>query len=107
MYYIEHDIEFINGIEKVTYGFHMISRYTIDYVNNQIEIQISSSKDKKTWILAEHTSPFVNFYELSSVPNFDEDPINWVLRNLVTIETTVFYGLEVKRDFKLNTLHTK
>lgn len=105
MYYIENDIEFMNGIEKITYGFHFISRYNVDYVNNEIEIQISSSIDKQAWIDAGHTSPFVNFYELSCVPNFNEDPINWILKKLVTKDTTVFYGLEVKQDFKLNTLH--
>lgn len=104
MYYIENDVEFMNGIEKITYGFHFISRYNVDYVNKEIEIQISSSKDKQSWIDAGYKSPFVNFYELSCVPNFNDDPINWILKKLVTKDTTVFYGLEVKHDYKLNTL---
>lgn len=104
MYYIDNDIEFLEGIRRVNYGFHFISRYQIDYVNNKTEIQISSNISRAVWEDNNFSSPFVNFYELDKVPLFAEDPVNFILRQLVSHEGTVFFGAEVKRDYNLTTI---
>ena len=107
MYYIERDIEFVNGIEKISYGFHFISRFQVDYVNTKIEMQISSSINREVWEKNNYSSPMVNFFELDKVPEFSEDPISFMLRTLVTLPSTVFYNSEVKKDYSLNILNRK
>jgi hypothetical protein len=101
MYYIEQDIELINGITKDVMGFHYISRFEVDYVNKRTEIQVSSNKSRERWVDDNYSSPIVNFYELGSVPDFNEDPNNFILMRLVTLETTVFFGSSVKKLYDL------
>lgn len=104
MYYIEADISFQNGIEMESFGFHYISRYTVDYINNRVEIEISSNKSKSDWLAKEYFSPFVNFYELDSAPDFNTDPTHFILKRLVTKPTTVFYGKTVQKDYEITTV---
>lgn len=101
MYYIETDIEFQAGIKVESYGFHYISRYTVDFINKKTEIEISSSKSKQDWLDRKYFSPHVNFYELGDVPAFNEDPAHFILKKLVTIPSTVFYGKKVQKDYNL------
>lgn len=101
MYFIEKDIEFQNGIEVKTYGFHYISRYTVDYINKRVEIEISSSTSKAQWLSDDYFSPHVNFYEIDECPDFGVDPSYFILYNLVTRPTTLFYGAKVEKDYSL------
>ena len=101
MYFIEKDIKFQNGIETKVYGFHYISRYTVDYINKRVEIEISSSTSKDQWILDKYFSPHVNFYELDECPDFGVDPSYFILYNLVTRPTTLFYSAVVSKDYQL------
>jgi hypothetical protein len=104
MYYIEQNITFQNGVEQSTYGFHYISRIQVDYVNAKTEIQISSSINKLEWANNNFASPFVNFYELDEVPNFDDDAINFALKILISKSGTVFHKCEVKKDYSMKRL---
>ena len=101
MYFIEKDIEFQNGIETKVYGFHYISRYTVDYINKKVEIEISSSVSKEQWISDRYFSPHVNFYELDKCPDFGVDPANFILHTLVTKSGTLFYAASVEKDYNL------
>lgn len=104
MYYIEADIEFLNGIDKLVYGFHYISKYSIDYINKILEVEISSSPSKQEWLDSGYYSPYVSFFELDKVPDFNMEPSNYILRTLVTKTGTVFYGLKVQKDYNLLSL---
>ena len=104
MYYINKEIQFVSGIEVNTYGFHFISRYQVDFINGITEIQISSSKSINEWINNNYSSPYVSLFEINEVPNFDQDPVNWILRKLVTKETTLFYGCEIINDLGITNI---
>lgn len=104
MYYINKEIQFVSGIEVNTYGFHFISRYQVDFINGITEIQISSSKSINEWINNNYSSPYVSLFEINEVPNFDQDPVNWILRKLVTKETTLFHGCEIINDLGITNI---
>lgn len=107
MYYIDDEITFHDGLTQSTYSFHYISRIQIDYVNNKTDIQVSSTDSKEKWLADGMSSPFVNFYSLESVPAFNEDPNNAILKYLVTLPVTVFYKKKVKKDYDINRLSYK
>ena len=73
----------------------------IDYINKRVEIEISSSTSKSQWISDDYFSPHVNFYEIDECPDFGEDPSHFILYNLVTRPTTLFYGAKVEKDYSL------
>lgn len=104
MYYIEQDINMLNGINSRTYGFHYISSFHVDYINEITEVKISSTDSKEKWIEDGYCSPHVNYFELQRVPCFDEDPNHFILKKLVTLPLTVFFGLKVKKDYDLKCL---
>ena len=50
MYYIEDDITFQDGITTKTLNLHTIGQIRVDYINNEIEVQIASFANRRDWV---------------------------------------------------------
>ena len=49
MDFIEDDIIFQDGIVTKTLNLHTIGQIRVDYINNEIEVQIASFKNREDW----------------------------------------------------------
>lgn len=98
MYYVNAPITFrLNFVENVTKLWHTISKYSIDYVNKEISFEISSYETEDDF--KNNKNSFVTFLTLNTVPDLNTDPIIYIWRCLISVETNQFYKSELKKDY--------
>ena len=102
MLHLNKEIEVLNGVQLVKLNFHYISKFEIDFVNGVTSVQISSCTNKQDWINNNFYSNYVNNFEVNEIPKFHEDSVSFILRKLISIETTVFYDSEIVNDYEID-----
>ncbi|WKS98726.1 hypothetical protein NYR30_06630 [Gallibacterium salpingitidis] len=94
MYYLKKDVSFTQGVTTKRLQYHAISQIRVDYINNELEVQIASSvtEDDIAHYRAEHISALLlNNVFLSDVDNL----IVWALHYLVTYEDGLLHNAEI------------
>lgn len=103
MYYIEADVTIDkNFMEKPTMGFHIAGRLTIDYINNNMVLELASWENRQAFYDKE--SSLVTFLTINDCPRFNVDPSLFALRCLTSTEGSPFYRKEVKCLYELEHL---
>ena len=100
MYYIEDDITFQDGITTKTLNLHTIGQIRVDYINNEIEVQIASFANRQDWVNdnARKITGFIFKYEIF---DFDVDPNLLAFRNLISMSNSLFYKKEIKKCYNM------
>ena len=88
--------------EKKTFSFHFIGRISVDYFNNNSEIELFSFPTKEDFINKENS--FVTFLTVNDSPKFNVDPSLFALRCLIAVEESPFYHKEIKAWYELEHL---
>lgn len=104
MYFIEDDIVFLDGIKNITLNLHTIGQIRVDYINNEIEVQIASFKNREDWYYdrAEKITGYIFKYEIF---DFDIDSNLIAFRNLISMENSLFYRKEIQKCYDMDTFY--
>lgn len=95
MYFLDKEVMLnfsVLDVEKL--GFHLVSRVSVDYINAQCEVELSSYQSIESFLNKE--SGKVSFFTLNDCPKFDVDPSLFVLNEIVQNKASIFYGAEIK-----------
>lgn len=103
MYYLDCEVNLqISFADIQKKAYHIVGRLTVDYFNNNTQIELLSW-DNKNAFLSKETS-VVTFLTLNDAPKFDVDPSLFALRCLTQVETSPFYNKEIKCWYELQHL---
>ncbi|MDH2999676.1 hypothetical protein A1D23_06160 [Chelonobacter oris] len=98
MYYIDKEIEcqldFVTTQKK---KYHIISRYTVDIVNNNMQIELASYNDINS-LRDNSDNGVVSFLTLNDTPRFSIEPTLFALHALTSVIGSPLYGAEIKND---------
>lgn len=98
MYYIDDEITLMQNFnEPVIKGFHIITRYNIDLVNNIMQIELGSF-DNKDSLINGSDNGYISFLTLNDTPKFGVEPTLFALRALTSISTSPLLNKEIKID---------
>lgn len=95
MYFLDKEVMLnfsVLDVEKL--GFHLVSRVSVDYINAQCEVELSSYPAIDDFLKKE--SGKVSFFTLNDCPKFDVNPSLFVLNEIVQNKASIFYGAEIK-----------
>ncbi len=100
MYYIEDDITFQDGITTKTLNLHTIGQIRVDYINNEIEVQIASFANRQDWV-NDNAGKITGFIFKYEIFDFDVDPNLLAFRNLISMPNSLFYKKEIKKCYNM------
>ena len=100
MYYIEDDITFQDGITTKTLNLHTIGQIRVDYINNEIEVQIASFANRQDWV-NDNAGKITGFIFKYEIFDFDVDPNLLAFRNLISMSNSLFYKKEIKKCYNV------
>lgn len=100
MYYIEDDITFQDGIITKTLNLHTIGQIRVDYINNEIEVQIASFANRQDWV-NDNAGKITGFIFKYEIFDFDVDPNLLAFRNLISMPNSLFYKKEIKKCYNM------
>lgn len=95
MYFLDKEIMLnFSVLDVEELGFHLVSRISVDYINAQCEVELSSYPTIDDFLKKEPGK--VSFFTLNDCPKFDVDPSLFVLSEIVQNRASIFYGTEIK-----------
>ena len=100
MYYVEDDITFQDGITTKTLNLHTIGQIRVDYINNEIEVQIASFANRQDWV-NDNAGKITGFIFKYEIFDFDVDPNLLAFRNLISMSNSLFYKKEIKKCYNI------
>ncbi|MDH3001634.1 hypothetical protein A1D23_13425 [Chelonobacter oris] len=95
MYFLDKEVMLnfsVLDVEKLE--FHLVSRVSVDYINAQCEVELSSYPTIHNFLKKE--SGKVIFFTLNDCPKFDVDPSLFVLGEITQNQASIFFGAEIK-----------
>lgn len=101
MYYIEKDLQFIEGVKYVNYGFHTVSQLWFDYINTELSAHIGSWEDIESFKRGDPGKVSVFQYDFTE-NDYNVDPNLFALRLLVQQEGSIFYKSEIKKIYNFS-----
>ena len=113
MYYIEKEIPMIKGAYSIKCGVHLISSYSVDFLNKEVVVNIVGYKDwvdfSKSFFLHDSSveGVFTTMFTKYDKMDFNIDPCLFAIRNIISDESSVFHGCEIKKIYDLSTVRDK
>lgn len=100
MYYLDKPVKIkIDFAMEKECSFHILSKFSIDYINNKTTIELGSWENIESFKAKDKN--LVTFLEINDAPRFDVDPNLFALRALVLVENSPFYHHEIKNWYEL------